>query len=321
MLARVANSLFWTGRYLERSEYLSRYLKVQYFSTLNSPIVQQREIILSSILSMIGSEKDNFPGAREKVDEQEVLVEVSFNLDNPNSILSSVTNARENARGIRNVLSTELWEVINRYYHFVNDYSIEYYKTRGLYDFTSNVIQNCSIIRSLIDSTLLHDDIWAFIRLGISVEKAAQTLRIISNKLYDVEMLNLNDFDTPLQNYQWMVTLKILETYDMYRHRYRGISNQEHIIMFLLCHPKLSRSLTYTLIEVSNILRRLSPGKMNHSNLAFQAEKLASNFKFLEYKEIEGDLQGFLMTSLNKIYHLNELIEREYFNSTEISSN
>ncbi len=312
MLARVANSLYWTGRYIERSEHLSRYLKVQYFSTLNAPIIEQKEIILKSIMYMTGT-KHNGKNEENLLNEQDILVEVAFNVNNPNSIISSITNARENARGIRNTLSTELWEAINRYYHFVNDYDIAYYKTRGLYDFTSNVIQNCSIIRSLIDSTLLHEDIWAFMRLGIAIERSAQILRIISNKIFDVQTLKTNGFDSPLLNYQWTVALKILETYDMYRLHYKGITNQENVLTYLLTHPNLSRSMTFSLTEVLRILNRLSTGKSENSKLAFQAEKLANNFKFLEYDEISDDLQGFLIKSLEKVYLLNEMIENEYF--------
>lgn len=317
MLARVANSLYWTGRYVERSEHISRYLKVQYFSTFDAPMTQKKEIILQSILHMSGNGLEASQSMVSEINEHQILEDIAFNLDNPNSIITSVKGARENARSVRYVISSELWETINRYYHFINGYSVEYYKTRGLYDFTTNIIQNCAIIRSQVDSTLLHDNIWAFIKLGIFVERSAQIIRILSNKLYDINSLTGSGTQDPLTTYQWTITLKTLETYDMYRRLYRGVTNQKNVLSFLLTNPTLSRSLTFSLEKVNYFLSRLTFAKNGDSNLEFQVGKLANSFKFLEYKEIECDLENFLISSLQKIYGLNELIEKEYFKQYE----
>jgi len=313
MLARVASSLYWAGRYIERSEHLARYLSVQYFSTFDAPVTQQKEVILTSILQMAVAEKMLKKGTTETLQEQDILVEVAFNPENPNSIFSNVQSARENARGVRSVLSTELWEAINRYYHYVKNYSVDFYKTRGLYDFTSNAAQHCSIIHSYVDSTLLHDDGWAFLQLGIHLERAAQVIRILNNKLLDIKVLAIPEESEPLTAYQWTTTLKILESYDMYRRLYGGSIQQKNVLHFLLTHGSLSRSLTFTLNQIQILLRKFTFAADTDANIVFQASKLANSFKFLEYEDIEEDIQGFLVTSLNKIYNLNNLIEKEYF--------
>lgn len=316
MLARVANSLYWTGRYIERSEHLARYLKVQYFSILDAPMSQNKDFILKSILTMYGIEFD----PQEEVEEQAVLLEVGMNAENPNSLISTVFAARENARSIRYTISTELWEVINQYFLFIKEYSADYYKTRGLYDFTVNVIKHCAIVRSYLDHTLIHDDIWNFIELGIHVERSAQVLRILSSKLNDIEVVTENGANIPLRLYQWTITLKVLEAFDMHRRLYSKPQTQGTVFEFLLTHPHFPRSITYNLLWIRELLTRLSFHTEQDDPLRFKAGKLSSYFQYLEPEEYMEDVQGFLKASLSKIYSLHELIEEKYFQTTEPAS-
>ena len=235
MLARVANSLYWTGRYIERSEYLSRFLRVHYFSMLDTPTSQNKSSIFRSILNMYGMEYE----LDEEFEEEKVLYDLGLNPDNPASILATVTAGRENARSLRYLLSTELWEVINQYYLFTKEYAVDFFKTRGLYDFTINAGKHCAIVRSYIDHTIVHDEIWAFIVLGIHLERAAQIIRILKSKLYDIETISENGTNLPLQQYQWTITLKVLEGFDMHRRVYRKpLQLQSPVAAFIdLQHP------------------------------------------------------------------------------------
>ncbi|MEZ4829919.1 MAG: alpha-E domain-containing protein [Bacteroidia bacterium] len=236
MLARVANSLFWTGRYIERSEHLARYLKVQYFSILDAPMSQNKDFILKSILTMYGIAFE----ADEPVNEQAVLVELGMDSGNPNSILSTVFAARENARSVRYTISTELWEVINQYYLFVKEYPTDFYKTRGLFDFTINIAKHCAMVRSYLDHTLIHDDVWMFIKLGMHLERAVQIIRILTSKIHDIEVVTDNGLNFPLRQYQWTVTLKVLEAFDMHR-RINKTSHTQTSTFRILIHTRIFR--------------------------------------------------------------------------------
>ncbi len=330
MLARVANSLYWMGRYIERSEHIARYLNVQYFSTLDAPMTQQKKVILKSILDMVGGEfetkgqeqtqeqsgqqqSQSQSQTQTNLTEQDILVAVTFNSGNSNSIFSNVQNARENARSVRYLLSSGLWESVNRYYHFIKEYSVDFYKTRGLYDFTTQAKEHCTIIRSCANGTLLHDDIWAFFKLGIHLERTAQIIRVLNCKMNDIQALTQNDKFTPLTTYQWTITLKILESFDMYRRVNKGAINQQNVLDFLLSHSTLPCSVAFSLAKVNEMLSCLTFAASSDSRLGFQAGKLASNFKYLEYEEIEANPQAFLLASLSKVYQLHDLIEKEYF--------
>lgn len=309
MLARVANSLYWTGRYIERSEHLARYLRVQYFSMLDAPMTQNKDFILRSILNMYGIEQD----PHEPVEEGEVLFRVGMDTSNPLSIRATIQAARENARSLRYLLSTELWEAINQFYLFSRDFDVEYFKTRGLHDFTVKVGRHCSVIRSLLDDTLLHDEIWLFLKLGMHLERAAQVIRILDSKLHDIAVIAENGANIPLRQYQGTITLKVLEGFDMHHRRYKKLLTPRTTVEFLINNPRFPRSITYNMRCVNEILGRLKESTHTRDELLFQVGKTYNHFRYLEPDEVKDHLPDFLNESLQKIYNLHAAIEREYF--------
>jgi uncharacterized alpha-E superfamily protein len=309
MLARVANSLYWTGRYIERSEHLARYLRVQYFSTLDAPMTQNKAFILRSILNMYGI--DHAPEA--PVEEADVLFTVGMDNDNPLSIRATVRAARENARSLRYLLSTELWEAINEFYLFSRDFDAAYFQTRGLHDYTTKTCRHCSVIRSLLDDTLLHDEIWLFLKLGMHLERAAQVIRILHSKLHDIAVIAENDANIPLRQYQATITLKVLEGFDMHHRRYKKPLSPGTTVEFLITNPRFPRSVTYNLRCVHESLLRLREITPTSQELLFRAGKLYNYFRYLEPPEVKDRLNEFLEASLQQIYGLHELIEQEYF--------
>lgn len=106
MLARVANNLFWMGRYIERAEHIARYLNVNYFSSLDAPneLSQSRQFVLQSFLFMA----DDFSRTENELKEQEVLFDIGLNPEKPYSLINYVKLARENANSARDLISTEL---------------------------------------------------------------------------------------------------------------------------------------------------------------------------------------------------------------------
>jgi uncharacterized alpha-E superfamily protein len=309
MLARVANSLYWMGRYIERTEHLARYLNVQYFSTLDAPMSQNKQFVLRSIMNMVGISYE----LEQDILEEDVLVSVALDSNNPASIIASVNAGRENARSIRSVISSELWESINKYYHFVQNYPVDIYKTHGLYDFCIQAIQHCAIIRADITNTLIHDDVYACINLGIHLERATQITRILSNKLYDIEFLTLGAENHPIEYYQYTIILKILQAFDMSHRYYKTSPNRASTCEFLIGNKYFTRSIAYNMEQVKEILKSLSQKKIIvPDSLEFKIGKLANYYKYLEYSEIADNVQGFLTKTLDEIYKLHLLLEKEY---------
>ena len=309
MLARVANSLYWTGRYIERSEHLARYLRVQYFSMLDAPMTQNKDFILRSILNMYGIEQ----APDDPVEEAEVLYKVGMDTDNPLSIRATVQAARENARSLRYLLSTELWEAINEFYLFSRDFDAGFFQTRGLHNYTSRTCRHCSVIRSLLDDTLLHDEIWLFLKMGMHLERAAQVIRILRSKLHDIAVITENGANIPLRQYQATITLKVLEGFDMHHRRYKKQLSPRTTVEFLIANPRFPRSITYNLRCVQETLSRLQEITPTSDGLLFRVGKLYNYFRYLEPEEVKDQLNDFLDESLRQVYGLHESIEQEYF--------
>jgi len=271
-----------------------------------------KDFVMKSILTMYGMEFE----PDQEIDEQKILLEVGMNAANTNSLHATVFAARENARSVRYIISTELWEVINEYYLFVKEYNADFYKTRGLYDFTVSVSKHCSIVRSYLDHTLVHDEIWVFICLGIYLERASQIIRILKSKLQDIEILTEHGANLPLLRYQWTITLKVLEAFDMHRRLYRKPQTQKSVFEFLTSNALFPRSIAYNLECIHSLVSKLSMFTKSGDMLTFKAGKISSYFQYLEYAEIKDDLHTFLDQSLDRIYEVHTLIEEEYFQTS-----
>lgn len=314
MLSRVADSLYWMGRYIERSEHLARYLNVQYFSTLDAPMSQNKTFVLRSILNMMGIQSEE----EEDLAEEEVLFKVALDVENPSSILAAIRLGRENARSIRSIISHELWEAINKYYHFANNYPVDVYKTRGLYDFCINAIQHCAAIRANVDNTLIHDNVYAMIYLGIHLERAAQITRILSSKLYDIYMISSDKSKRPIVNYQWTITLQVLEAFDMSYRYYKAPPNRRSICEFLITNKDFPRAIAFNVGMINTLIQQISIKKtLLPDSIEFYVGKMESYYKFLDYDEVSDDLQTFLTDTLDNIYKIHTLIEEEYMPKSE----
>ena len=316
MLARIASTLYWTGRYIERSEHLSRYLRVQYFSMLDAPMSQSKDFILKSILNMYGSEWDE----DEELNETEVLQRVGMDYSVPTSIRSTVKMARENAGSIRHVISTELWEAINTFYVNSHGADPEDFAVRGLYDYTFEVSRQCAIIRSRIHDTLLHDQAWVFMKLGIHLERVAQVIRIINAKLHDADVISNSGGSSEnkvLKLYQQTILLKVVEGFDMHRRAYQRRQTRRTTLEFLLGNTQFSRSITYNMDRVVGLLTRLHGKEDVRDSVQFRAGKLYAYFRYLDYDAISDDPIEALDAALSEVYSLHDDIARTYFSLVE----
>jgi uncharacterized alpha-E superfamily protein len=318
MLARIASTLYWTGRYLERSEHLARYLRVQYFSMLDAPMSQSKDFILKSILNMYGSQDEEED--REPV-ESEVLKRVGMDYAEPSSIRSTIRAARENAGSVRHIISTELWEAINTFYQHSHRTDPDDFAARGLYDYTFEVGRQCAIIRSRIHDTLLHDQAWVFMKLGIHLERVAQVIRIINSKLADADIIagpGGEDENKVLKRYQHTVLLKVVEGFDMHRRAYQRRQTRRTTLEFLIGNPEFSRSVTYNMERVCGLLTRLHGGENVRNSLQYRAGKLYAYFRYLDYAQISAEPIEALNTALGEVYSLHDEIDRTYFNPVDL---
>ncbi len=309
MLARVANSLYWAGRYIERSDHLARYLNVNYFSSLDAPnqMARSRKFVLESILFMGGHQ------FHQVYDESKILYQVGFDRDNPQSILSCIVMGRQNAQKTRHLLSTEVWEAINKYYHFINSYSVDLFVTTGLYDLTTKSGEYVSIIREKIIRTLLRDEVWALLMLGIHIERAFQTVSLLNTKLYDIQKIIGQNPEANDLSHEWATLLRCAEVFDMSKKHHRRLPDKWSTIEFLVLNTFNPKSLINNVEKVQNYIERIG-NKQTYTEemVEFKVGKLAAFFQYLTLSEIKADLPGFLEKVYQDLNEVGKSFEENY---------
>jgi uncharacterized alpha-E superfamily protein len=318
MLARVANNLFWMGRYIERSEHLARYLNVNYFSSLDAPneLSQSRQFVLRSIMFMVN---DEIFDAKIKLKEENILFNVGLNIEKPYSIINSFNSAYENARSSRDLISTELFESINIVNHNIKNYNPEAFVKNGLYDFTTMVTKSTAEIRSKIKGTLLHDETYAIIMLGIYLERAIQVTRIINSKCSDaaVEKSKYND-TTDDGSHQWSTLLKCVFSYDMMRRFYKKTPNKNMSLEFLILNSECPRSIKSSLNQIKKYIHILAKHqKVRTNSAAFLIGKLHAEFEYKLIEDIEGNIEDFIRNLISHLVDVGKKLEDNYFKIVE----
>lgn len=309
MLSRVANNLYWMGRYIERAEHFARYSKQIYFSSLDAPIqkIYDRNFVLDSMLYMAGIfDMDGQP-------EKDILFRIGLDTQNSNSILSNITFARENARGARNTISTELWESINKYYHLATNYPKEVYLTTGLYEFNQMILDQTSIVNSKIYDTLLHDEEWTIILLGMHIERALQIIRIINSKLHDIYKIEQVGLPVNERSFEWTTLLRCVESFDMNRKFYHTIPDRAQVLEFLMLNPHCPRSIAYSLNGIRKYEAKISRNERQDSNtISFKIGKLYEQYRYLSYDEYKDDIYGILNYTQDRITEIGAELEKKY---------
>jgi len=312
MLARVANNLFWMGRYIERAEHTARFMNVNYFSSLDAPnkLSQERQFVLHSICSMVGDDVDD----DIEVNEEEVFFNVGLNPEKAYSILQCVKYARENANSSRDMISTEFYESINKFYHFVMNYPKGVFVKTGLHDFTSQVTEHAAILRGKIRGTLLHDEVYALIMLGVNIERATQVIRIVKTKFEDAQKAT-GGYSNPIKNsYEWTTLLKCCESYDMNRRFYKKPPVQFTVLEFLILNPACPRSVMNCLNQIHRHASILDMMKIrDKTSAAFLIGKMRSEYEFKTVEEIQKNVEKFVENTLNTLVEISEKLEKEYF--------
>ncbi len=312
MLARVGSNLFWMGRYIERAEHTARYMNVNYFSSLDAPnkLSQSRQFVLHSLVSMIGDDAED--GAI--LEEETVLYNVGLNSEKHYSIVQCVKFARENANSSRDLISSEFYESINKFYHFIMNYQKDVYVKKGLYDFMTHVTEHSAILRGKIRGTLLHDEVYALIMLGINIERATQITRIVKTKFEDAEKA-LGGYSNLIENsFEWTTLLKCVESYDMHRRYYKKTPTQFTALEFLILNTDCPRSVMNSLNQMEKHISILDSSRYkDKDSAAFLICKMRSEYRFKTMDEIQENIAEFIESTLNILVEISAKLEKEYF--------
>lgn len=312
MLSRTANSLFWIGRYIERIEHLSRYINAQYLSSSDAPRSFNKQLTLESMLFMAGA-TESFNQYSLQMADNKVIFFLTLESQNPYSIKNYIALVRENARGVRDNISIELWEAINRFYHATNAFTKEDMDKKGPYDFCKSAMDATTIIKGVADNTLLRNQVWSLMRTGIHLERATQITQILVSKLHDVKKTEGSPMSQAINTYHWAALLRSAGGLDMSRHYYGTTPNREKAIDFLVLTQKFPKSVLYNLEKLKADLKIISDGKpITPDSVEFTVGKLTASMNFLTLDEILEDEASFLENLQETLDKIGTQIERQY---------
>ena len=254
LLSRVADNLYWFGRYLERAENTARLILA--YSNLTLDLPKRSKLEWYSLVQISGAD-EAFAQCAQKPTEFGVLRFMIDELNNPGSIRSSLRAARENLRSTRDRMPREVSESMNTLYGFMNsnaDGSIR--RTSARHAYLRGVVDHCQMLRGYMGAAMTQDLGYHFIRAGRQLERADMTTRIMDVRL---EGLLPDDPDLPAAfgPLQWMAVLRSLSAFQMFRRAHRGPIRGREVIEFLLMDPLFPRSVQHSLGQVKNCVRHM----------------------------------------------------------------
>lgn len=258
MLSRVAERIYWLGRYLERAENTARLLNV--YSTLLLDLPRGAKIGWHTLVDITGSHAE-FADKYQAPDERSVIRFLLSDTSNYSSILSSLSMARENARTTREIIPSEAWEQINNLYLFAKENASKGVARGPRHQLLNQIIAHCQQIAGLFAGTMSHNSGYNFIRIARSLERADMTTRIV-----DVGSVTLlpgltqgvkSEQIEPFENMIWMAVLNSLSAYQMYRQHVLDRVNGEDVVTFLLQDRQFPRSVVHSLAKLESCLQAL----------------------------------------------------------------
>jgi uncharacterized alpha-E superfamily protein len=255
MLSRVADSIYWLNRYIERAENVARFIDVNLNLLLDAPAgtTQWEPIVLTT------GDLPLFQQRYGQATAENVIRFLAFDPDYPNSILSCLRLARENARSIREIISSEMWHQVNSFYLMV----METAQAELLPDlakvlkFFEEVKVSSHSLIGVMHATMSHNEGWHFGQIGRYLERADKTARILDVK-YFILLPSIKDVGSTLDELQWIALLKSASAYEMYRKRGIHRLSPTSIAEFLVLDREFPRSIHFAVTQAERSLHQIT---------------------------------------------------------------
>lgn len=290
MLSRIAEALYWIGRYVERAEDTARITDVNYHHTLEmgaSPEAQVRRRRHWEALVAIVGDAARFSATYAEATEETVPAYLTFATENPNSIVSCVASARENARTMRHQLASEMWEVVNRFHldmQRLRAFGETPVGAENVHQFYQSVKEFSHLFQGITDSTMPREEGWYFLQAGKFLERAEKTARALDVKYHllvaDAESVGAGQrgaareqdatIEAPLSTQhallstslpgewdQWLAVLRSLTAYEAYHKIYRSTVRPRSVIEMLTLSPIFPRSIRFSIGQVVAALAQI----------------------------------------------------------------
>lgn len=313
MLSRVAESLYWMARYVERAEDLTRALAVHFQALLDAPHADA-ERGWASLLSLTGG-AESFAEHFEPADESSVSEFFICHAANANSVVACIAHARENARAVRDQLTSEMWEHLNRLYFAVKDTRADNF-ARGPYEFYRQVRDGSHSFQGVTHATLTRGEAFHFMQLGKHLERATQTVRLLGVRYANVNALQDG---TAVASLQLIGMLKSCSAFEPFRQNAGALVAAE-VVDFLLLHRRFPRAVLCSLASCAEALQSVAAASSNSrpDRPRQVLGRVCAELEYLDIHEVLGPgMDAFLDSLVSKLHRVGDEIAATYF-STQV---
>ncbi len=312
MLSRVANSIYWMCRYIERAENVARFMVVNLNMLLDMPLEEEKH--WEPIIMTTGDQ--NLFGERVSDYDQEAVIRfLTFDQEYPNSILSCLATARENARSIREIISSEMWQHLNNFYLELTDAGSPDFALSDPQRFFNIIQMRSHLFTGLMDCTMSHGEAWNFARIGMMIERADKTSRILDVK-YFMLLPSADLVNSPIDNIQWTAVLKSASAFEMFRKQHHRITPRS-VADFLIFDSQFPRSIRHCISKSMICLHRIA-GSSNGSTHNLAEKRLGRLEADLEYTDIdeviEAGMHEYLDGMQSRLNQVDTAIGTTFFN-------
>jgi uncharacterized alpha-E superfamily protein len=309
MLSRVADSLYWMSRYLERAENTVRLLSINMDLMLDKSSTSS-ERRWQRVLATIGKPE----GCEWKGDVFEFVDSLCFDEEKAASVVSCIVQARENARQVREEISSEQWQRLNRLFHEVTRQTDSDRSELRLSEFLPSVVDGIHLFQGVTDTTLSHGEGWQFIQIGRYIERASSTARLL-------EVYHRDSFKPPDEAHdafdylEWIGLLRTCTAFEGYCKVYTADLTYDRILEFLVLDADFPHSIRFCIDTLVNSLRAVQQDSRGHhaEELMRLSGRLQASLRYGQVSEIlERDAGIYLRTILDRCLQIHELIYEVY---------
>ena len=307
MLSRVADSLYWMSRYLERADGILRMLKINYASSQDD----LQEFSWKPVLRIFTYLQEEEAHKIEN-DSRAVIQYMVTDKDNPNSVVNIVTHARENARSVQDHITKEMWQCLNDYYHAVRDERLEQWLSReDPISILDVLIKQGLLYYGTADITMARGEGYAFINIGKFLERGVQSADILDIKFSDMNF----DFSKTDTTY-WKYLLLSISGYELYLKTYRSGFEAKNVVELIVLNKDFPRSVIYSVNRLHRYFERLKDqgNATGYEKVNFMIGKLRSEVNYSTVDSIQRNgLHGYLIRAKEELSAVANALNKNYF--------
>jgi len=308
MLSRVADSLYWMSRYMERTDSILRTLIINHQSSQDDPEGFTWRPVLKTFMQL---EEEKIASIEKN--GRRMLHYMVVDRENPNSVFNMVTLSRENARSVQDNITKELWQSLNEFYHRIRDPQLEHsIRTDDPVTVLDSLIRQCMVYYGVVNSTMFRGEGLCFMNIGKYMERAVQTASILEMKFSDLSY----DMDKTTETTYWKYLLKSVSGYALYLKRYRSAFEARNVVDQVLFNVDFPRSVLFSLNQLHNNFSKL---KDDHNTSGYaQVDMLIGKVRSkVQYSDVASvsriGLHNYLTDINNDIYAIGNSLNQHYF--------